>query len=63
MDFGERASKKAKSNPPELPGTMSMVVICWVSNGNNMVLSPNQLHASYTDVRQWEGPIDFIDNN
>jgi hypothetical protein len=28
-----------------------------------MVLSPNQLHASYTDVRQWEGPIDFIDNN
>jgi len=37
-----------------------MVVICRVSNGNYIVLSPNQLQASYTDVRHWDELIDFI---
>jgi len=40
-----------------------MVVICWVSNGKDMVLAPKQLQASYTDVRHWEELIDFIDKN
>jgi len=40
-DLGECASNTAKSNLPELPNTMFMVVICCVSNGNDIVLSPN----------------------
>jgi len=40
-----------------------MVVICWVSNGKDMVLAPKQLQALYTDVRHWEELIDFIDRN
>jgi hypothetical protein len=60
MYLGEHASKKAKSNLPELPKTMFMVVICWVSNGKEQVLAPNQLQAWYTDMRQWEELIDFI---
>jgi len=40
-----------------------MVVICRVSNGNDMVLSPNQLQAAYTDVRRWDTLIDFINRN
>jgi len=63
MDLGERASKKAKSNLPELPNSMYMVVICWVSNAKDIVLSPNQLQAAYTDVRHWEELIDFINKN
>ena len=62
-DLGERASKKARSNLPELPNTTFMVVICRVSNGNDIVLSPNQLHAAYTDVRHWDELIDFINKN
>ena len=63
MDLGERMGIKARSNLPELPNTMFMVVIHQVSKGNDMVLSPNQLPASYTDVRHWEEVIDFIDIN
>ena len=37
-----------------------MVVICRVSNGNNIILSPKHLQAAYTDVRHWEELIDFI---
>jgi len=59
--LGERANKKARSNLPELPNTMFMVVISWVSNGKDMVLAPKQLQASYTDVRHCEELIDFID--
>jgi hypothetical protein len=62
-DLGERASKKARSNLPELPNTTFMVVICRVSNGKDIVLSPNQLQAAYTDVRHWEELIDFINKN
>jgi len=62
-DLGERRSKKVISNLPALPNTMLMVVICRVSNGNDIVLSPNQLQAAYTDVRHWEELIDFINNN
>jgi len=38
-----------------------MVVICQVSNGNNIVLSPNQLQGSYPVVRHWEELFDIID--
>ena len=38
-------------------------MIRWVSNGNDMVLAPKQLQASYMDVRHWEELIDFIDKN
>jgi len=40
-----------------------MVVICRVSNGNDIVLSPNQLQAAYTDVRHWDELIDIININ
>jgi len=50
-DLGECASKKARSNLPELPNTTFMVVICRVTNSNDIVLSPNQLQAAHTDVR------------
>jgi len=40
-----------------------MVVICQMSNGNDNVLSPNQLQAAYTDVRHWEELIDFINKD
>jgi len=42
---------------------MFMVVISWVSNGQDMVLAPKHLQASYTDVRHREEQIDFIDKN
>ena len=60
MDLGEHASKKATSKVPVLPNTTSMVVICWVSNANDIVRSPNQLQASYTDVRHCEELTDFV---
>jgi len=62
-DLGERASKTARSNLPELPNTTFMVVICRVSNGNDIVLSPNQLQATYTDAMHWHELIDFINKN
>ena len=62
-DLGKRASNEARSTLPELPNTTFMVVISWVSNGKAMVLAPKQLQASYTDVRNWEELIDFIDKN
>jgi len=34
-----------------------------VLNGKDMELAPNQLQASYTDVRHWEELVDFIDKN
>jgi hypothetical protein len=34
-----------------------------VLNGKDIVLSPNQLQAVYTDVRHWEELIDFINKN
>jgi len=42
---------------------MFMVVIRWLLNGQDMVLAPKQLQASYTDVRHWDEMIDYIDNN
>jgi len=62
-DFGEHASEEAGSNLPELPNTIFMVVMCWVSNGNDIVLSRKQLQAPYPDVRNWEELIDFINKN
>jgi len=62
-DLGERASKMARSNLPELPITTFMVVISGVSNGKDIVLSPNQLQAAYTDVRHWEELIGLINKN
>jgi len=63
MDLGERASKQVRGNLPEFPNTTFMVVIHWVLNGNNIVLSPNKLQASYTDVTHWEELIDSIKKN
>jgi len=53
----------ARNNLPEWPNTTFMVVICQVSNGNDIVQSRNQLKAWYTDVRYNEELIDFIDKN
>ena len=39
---------------------MFMVVIHGVSNGSDIIQSPNHLPASYTDVRHWENLIYFI---
>jgi len=56
-------AKKVRSNLPELTNTAFLVVICLLSNGKDIVLSPNQLQAANTDVRHWEQLIDFINNN
>ena len=63
MDLGECAGEKARSNLPELPIAMFTVMIHWVLNGQDIVLGPKQLQASYTDVRQWNELVDFIDKN
>jgi len=63
MDLGERPGEKVRSNLPELPNTTFTVMIHWVLNGNDMVLAPKQLQASYTDVRHWEELVYFIDRN
>ena len=52
-----------RSNLPELRNTTFTVKIHWVSTGNDIVLTPKQLHASYTDVTHWEELVDFIDKN
>jgi len=62
-ELGECAGKKARSNLPELPNTTFTVMFHWVSNGQDMVLAPKQLQASYADVRHWEELVDFIDKN
>jgi len=38
-------------------------MIRWVVNCKDMVLTPKQLEASYTDVRHWEKLVDFIAKN
>jgi len=62
-DLGERASNTARYNLSELPNTTFMVVICRMSNGNDIVQSPKQLQAPYTDVRHLDELIDFIKQN
>jgi len=62
-DLGESMGEMARSNLPELQNTMFMVMIRWVWNGNNVILSPHQLQASYTSVSHWEELIDFINTN
>jgi hypothetical protein len=42
---------------------MFTVMIHLVSNGKDMVLAPNKLQASYTDVRHWGELVDFFDKN
>jgi hypothetical protein len=61
--LGEHTGKSARSNLPELPNTMLTVMICWVSNGKDFVLAPQQLQALHPDVRHWEEFVDFIDTN
>jgi hypothetical protein len=61
--LGERTTNMARRNPSELPITTFPVVICWVSNSYNIVQSSNQLQAVYTNVRDWEELIDFINKN
>jgi len=62
-DLGERLSTNAKSTLPALPNTMFMVVIRWVLNGSDIVLSPNQFQAAYANVRYWEELSNFINRN
>jgi hypothetical protein len=62
-DLGECGSKKARSNLPELPNATFMVVICRMTNGKDIVLSPNQLQAAYTNVLHWEELINFNNKN
>jgi len=62
-DMGEHAGKQAKGRAPELPNTIFMVAICGVLNGSNDPRSSLQLEPSFTDVRQWEDLIDFIEKN
>jgi hypothetical protein len=62
-DLGESARNQARNNLPELPNTTIMVFICRVSNGKDIVLSPNQLHVAYTHVRHWEELSEFINKN
>jgi hypothetical protein len=42
---------------------MAIVVIGWMSSGNDIVQSPNQLHAVYTNVRRWMELIYFMTKN
>jgi hypothetical protein len=53
----------ARSNLPDLPNTTFKVMIHWVSNGQDVVLAPKQLQASYIDVRHWEELVHFIEKN
>ena len=59
-DLVERVSKQGRSNLLKSRNTTFMVVIRWVLNRKDMFLAPNQLQASYTDVRHREELIDFI---
>jgi NADPH-dependent 7-cyano-7-deazaguanine reductase QueF-like protein len=62
-DLGERAHNKAKSNLLELQNATLMVVICRVSNSNDIVLSPNQFQVADTDVSHWEELTHCINQN
>jgi len=46
-DLGERGTKQAQNNLPELLNATFMIVICRVSIGNVINQSPNQLQATY----------------
>ena len=54
---------KTRGNLPELPNTMFMVVICCMSNSNNVVQSHKHLQALYTNVRYLEELVDFMNEN
>ena len=55
--------EKATSTLTELPNRTFTVMICWVSNGKDVVSAPKQLQASYTDMTHWEELVDFIDKH
>lgn len=61
--LGECVGIQARGNLQEMSNTMFLVVICWVTNGNDIVLSTKQLQVWYADVKHWEELVDFIDNN
>jgi hypothetical protein len=63
VDLGECIGKKVSSNLPELPNITFMVVICWVLNGKNFVLTSKQLQDLQIDMVPWEEKVDFIDKN
>jgi len=44
-DWGEHVCQEPRINLSELPNTMFWVLICWVSNGKEIVLAPKQLNA------------------
>jgi len=50
-------------NHPEVPDEMLMVMIWWVSNVNDIVLSPKQQQNLYTDLWHWEELNEFIHKN
>jgi len=52
--------KMARSNLPELLNPTFLIVICWVSNGNNIILSPKQHDALNKDMRHREELINSI---
>jgi hypothetical protein len=43
-----------------LPNTTFTVEIHRVSYGKDMVLAAKQLHASYTDVKDWQQLVEFV---
>lgn len=61
--LGERVRKQARGHPKQMPNTILLVVICWVPNCNDIVLSAKQLQVWYTDERDWEQLVDSIENN
>jgi hypothetical protein len=47
MDLGKHLGKSVRSNLAELPNTTFTVMIRWVSNCNNFVLTPTSLSLIY----------------
>ena len=63
MHLGEHAGNTARCNIPEMPNTTFRIVMLRVPICNNDQISSNPLQPSYTDVRDWEELIDFMEKN
>jgi len=59
-DLGEHVRTMGRGKCPQCPNTIFLVVLPWVSNGNDYLQSHKQLQASCMDVIPGEEPIDFI---
>jgi len=62
-DLRAWVGQKVRGYHPALQNTVCIVLIHRVSNACNMILSPKQLQASYTNVRHWEQLIDLMNRN